>query len=333
MRRARAPPTVAEMDGVLRAHEGLCLLLIRVLLRLAVAVEDWRGGFRKRAVRLRGSLRKVLRRLLRDRGVRAPHPGGRPSWNRTPREIEEQIVRLHVDAPQLGAGQLQRLAYRVLGFRSARETIRKILIRNQDLIGEMEEEQRRVPRRIEVSRPKRLWGMDLTLVWILGLIPVWLLGVVDYHGSRLVVLEALRWPTAASVAEAVDRAMASHGAPERVLTDRGSVFRAERFEALLCAHGVAHTLARPCHPWTNGRIERLFRTFKETVRACFWLVRSRSELERICRDFIEFYNGHRPHGSHGGRTPDEVHTGRPLQAGHLGRISFFEGRLAWWRFT
>jgi len=34
---------------------------------------------------------------------------------------------------------------------------------------------------------------------------------------------------------------------------------------------IDHTRIRPAHPWTNGRIERLFRTFKEAVFAHIWL--------------------------------------------------------------
>jgi hypothetical protein len=45
-------------------------------------------------------------------------------WNRTPDHVE-QVVRLHVEQPHLGAGQLRMLAARVLAFRAARETFRR----------------------------------------------------------------------------------------------------------------------------------------------------------------------------------------------------------------
>ena len=180
-------------------------------------------------------------------------------------------MRLLVEQPQLGTGQLMRLAERVLGLRATRETFRQILIRRRDLVIELEDARRRRPRRIRVSQPGQLWGVALTLVWFLCFWPAWLLGAVDYHGSRLVVFERLPWPTAAAVTRALGRAFDQHGAPERLLTDRGPVFTAAVFADVCATRGVHHVRIRPGHCWTNGRIERVFRTFKQTVFGFIWL--------------------------------------------------------------
>ncbi len=36
---------------------------------------------------------------------------------------------------------------------------------------------------------------------------------------------------------------------------------------------------------------------------------------------------------YGGRTPEEVHAGREVAIGHVGRLVLFDGRLRWWRFS
>jgi transposase InsO family protein len=190
-----------------------------------------------------------------------------------------------------------------LGFHAARETFRRILIRRRDLVGALQQARRRRPRRISASRPLDLWGADLTLLFVLGFLPVWILGVVDYRGSRLVAFEPLPWPTAAAIARVLGAAMDRHGAPSRLLTDRGPVFRAQAVADLLAAHGVRHVLTRPAHPWINGRIERVFRLFKETVFSRFWLIASRRQLGRFCTDFLLWHNRDRPHG---GQAPPEV---------------------------
>jgi hypothetical protein len=51
----------------------------------------------------------------------------------------------------------------------------------------------------------------------------------------------------------------------------------------------------PTHPWTNDRIERIFRTFKETVSSRFWLVASLRQLDRFCADQGPRLSGYR-HG-------------------------------------
>jgi hypothetical protein len=126
------------------------------------------------------------------------------------------VVRLHVEQPHLGAGQLRWLAARVLGFSAARETFRQILIRRRDLVVALQEQRRQHPRRIDVRRRGRLWGLDLTVVWVLAIVPVWLVGIVDYHGSRLLTLQRITWwPTAAQIAAVLERTMSEHGAPTR----------------------------------------------------------------------------------------------------------------------
>lgn len=327
------------MSALLTLHRRGCWLVIRALLWLAVAVDDHRRHSHRSVTRWQRRVRPLYERWLRWRGLLEPPPprhrrGQRPH-NRTPAHVEEQVVRPHVEHPTLGAGQLGRLAHRVLGLSAARETFRQILIRRRDLVVALQNERRRRSRRIHVAGARELWGADLTLVWLLGIVPVWLLGVVDYHGSRLLTLERRAWwPTAAQVAGAFERAVGEHGAPERLLTDRAPVMRAGVVEAALARHGT-RVLTRPSHAWTNGRIERLFRTFKETLflHAGVWLLRSTAQLDRYCADFRAFYNGHRPHSSYDGRTPDEVHQGRPAKMGCTTRITFFDGRLRWWRFT
>ena len=223
------------MGSLLRAHDRLCLALIRLLLRLALAADEHRRRGPPRWRRWRGSVRRLVRSWLRrnDPAAIASFPRRRRPWNRTPAETEEKVVRLHVEQPLLGAGQLRHLAARVLAFDAARETFRRILIRRRDLVVALDQERRRRPRRIRVSGPRQLWGADLTIVWVLGFIPAWILGIVDYHGTRLLAFERLRWPTSAHVARVLDTVVRDHGPPDRLLTDRAPVFRAATVEAVL----------------------------------------------------------------------------------------------------
>jgi putative transposase len=165
-----------------------------------------------------------------------------------------------------------------------------------------------------------------------GFFPVWIVGIVDYHGSRIVTFERVSWPTAANVARVLGTALRRHGEPRRILTDRAPYFTAEPVAALLATNGVRHVRIRPAHAWTNGRIERVFRIFREAVLSRFWLLANRRQIDRLCADFIQWHNRDRPHGSYDGRTPDEVHFGRRQQRVPLGRVTYFDERLNWYRF-
>jgi transposase InsO family protein len=186
-----------------------------------------------------------------------------------------------------------------------------------------------------IYRPRLLQGADLTLVWVLGFIPIWVLGIVDYHGSRIISRERMRWwPTGPQVAAAFQRAFGAEGRPERVLTDRGPGFRAAVVQDVFARAGVRHVLTRPAHPWTNGRVERLFATYKSTLRSVVWLIGTVGQADRFTADFVRWYNTSRPHGAWDGRTPDEVFFGRPKHIPERRRVvSYFDGRMAWYDFS
>jgi hypothetical protein len=120
---------------------------------------------------------------------------------------------------------------------------------------------------------------------------------------------------------------------QRLLTDSGSAFIAAGFVGALERLGIRHCRTRPAHPWTSGRIERVFSTLKQSVRQSVWLFASVPQVERFCRDFLLWHNRDRPHSAWGGRTPDEVWFGRKKRLRPLGRVDYFVGTLHWWRFA
>jgi len=240
-------------------------------------------------------------------------------------------VRLHVGQPQLGEGQLQYLAARLLGFQASKETFRRILARRRDLVVALEDVTRRRPRRIQSpasstlgSRPHHRLG--------LGDLPH-----LDPRRRRLSRQPLGRF-RAHRARERVERdcrprtSLSTGGAPERLLTDSAPIFSTIEFQACLGGYGVQHVRTKPCHPWTNGRIERVFRTFKETVSRVTWLVSSVGQLDRFVADFHQWHNRDRPHSAWDGRTPDEVFFDRPKRLRAIGRITYFDGRLSWYRF-
>lgn len=71
--------------------------------------------------------------------------------------------------------------------------------------------------------------------------------------------------------------------------DAGEFFRAHSFELACAQNGVDHRLTKPCHPWTNGQVERMNRTLKEaTVKRYHY--DSHDQLRTHLQMFIDAYN-------------------------------------------
>ena len=80
-----------------------------------------------------------------------------------------------------------------------------------------------------------------------------------------------------------------------------------RCHALGCAcekHGIEHRLATPCHPWTNGQVQRMSRTLKDaTVRRCHHA--SHDDLRRHVQLFLDAHDHARRLKALRGLTPYE----------------------------
>lgn len=93
---------------------------------------------------------------------------------------------------------------------------------------------------------------------------------------------------------------------EQVQTDNGSEF-ASGFHWHLLDLGIRHTYIRPATPRLNGKVERSHRIdAEEFYRQLEGVVIDDTDLfnERL-REWENFYNFERPHGSLGGQTPYE----------------------------
>jgi putative transposase len=243
--------------------------------------------------------------------------------NRTSRAVEDLVLELQAQRPDLGFRAIQQLMWRIHDRQLSIATVRAISIRRAD-----DNPFGRKPKtkpRIDVDTPMTLWGLDYTVVKWCGVWPIYLLGIVDYCGSRLVMVQRLR-PTTEHLCRALDEAFSKLGTPARMMSDNGSQFTLHVFQAFLQQRGVAHTRTKPAHPWTNGRIERLFRTLKQEQRRYHRIFLSMRQIDGFCDEFYRFYNFCRPHSSFGAQTPSEAFTGKRF-VGTPKKVLLFRGQL------
>ena len=92
----------------------------------------------------------------------------------------------------------------------------------------------------------------------------------------------------------------------RVLTDNGVGYRRNSpFDQACRERGIRHTLTKPYHPWTNGRVERFIKTFQEECVHAEARWTSDEERRYAIALWLAFYNSRRPHTTLGGLAPDQ----------------------------
>ncbi|CAF4372128.1 unnamed protein product [Rotaria sp. Silwood2] len=86
--------------------------------------------------------------------------------------------------------------------------------------------------------------------------------------SKFVIAKAVRDCTADTAARFLqEEVICKYGTPKCVLTDNGTHFTSTMMKLLLKRLGITHLYATPCHPQTNGQIERFNSTMDAKIAA------------------------------------------------------------------
>jgi putative transposase len=106
----------------------------------------------------------------------------------------------------------------------------------------------------------------------------------------------------------LEEAMTKFGKPTIFNTDQGSQFTSPRFTTILTDAGIKVSMDGRGRWMDNVFIERLWRSLKYE---CIYLhaFEAGSEVRTGILKWVSYYNVERPHSTHSGRTPTEVHTG------------------------
>src|SRR5215207_7949835 len=131
---------------------------------------------------------------------------------------------------------------------------------------------------------------------------------LEFHGSRVTsrfVHLAVKddETTASAVAFLNEAVRAFPFQVTHVLTDRGSCFTADGFEAACQKLGVEHRKTRPYTPRTNGMVERFNGPIQREVLGI--TVSSHRDLDTLLRGFNQAYNARRQRVLKG-RSPEMV---------------------------
>ena len=288
---------------------------------LAAAIDD--GGSVAGAARRYGVSRQRAYKIKRrwdadgDSGLPPRSRAARTIANRTDAVPASRIVelrkQLEKDGPDAGAESIAARLEREGVRPPANSTIHRILVSAGLVRPEPGKRPKASYTRFEASPPDELWQSDFTH-WPIATVPgAVVVSRLDDRSRNLLHARAFATVTMDDVQATFLQACAEHGIPARTLTDNGTVYTTRpisaapgRFERTLALMGVRQSNGRPCHPQTQGKIERYHRTLKQWLSARP-LASSIDELNEQLAEFRHVYNEERPHRALGRRTPGEAY--------------------------
>jgi transposase InsO family protein len=211
--------------------------------------------------------------------------------------------------PSMGAAQIRAQLKRFKGWRVSIKAIARVLrAHGYEPVHRGSRPQGPEPQRFEAPRRNALWQMDFTDLRVAG--EHLHLLVIQDDFSRYVVGHTLADSPEAEVAvAALAAAIARHGRPEAVRTDRGGAFKAAAFSRFLDSELIDHILGRAYHPQGGGKVESILGTVKREL----WEVEhfaDRAEATRRLGEFLCHFNERRAHMGIDGLTPADRFFGR-----------------------
>jgi transposase InsO family protein/transposase-like protein len=237
-------------------------------------------------------------------------------WNRIPEAIQNQIVELALDAPELSPRELavrftdeskyfvsESSVYRLLKAHDLITSPAYIVIKAADEFKD------------KTSAPNELWQTDFTYFKIVGWGWHYLSTILDDFSRYIVAWKLCATMRADDVTATLDLALASAGLDHaavvhrpRLLSDNGASYVSGDLAKWLEQKGMSHVRGAPYHPQTQGKIERWHQTLKNRI-----LLENSylpGDLEQRIAAFVTHYNHDRYHESLDNLTPADVYFGR-----------------------
>ena len=164
-------------------------------------------------------------------------------------------------------------------------------------------------------RVNQMWQTDFTYLKVIGWGWYYLSTVLDDYSRYIIAWELCSTMTATDANRTLEMALNKTGLDKKrapkLLSDNGSCYISGELQRFVEDNGIMHVRGAPCHPQTQGKIERYHRTMKNVIKLDNYY--SPGELEHAIGRFVEYYNSLRYHESLNNVTPEDVFLGRSNQ--------------------
>ena len=243
---------------------------------------------------------------------RSRRPRGAPS--RTPGAVEKAVLAVRAEHPAWGGRKIAAVVTREGGTAPAPSTVTAILRRNGVELGAFGGG---APpfKRFEHAAPNDLWQMDFKGHVAMRQGRLHPLDAIDDHSRFLVLLAACDNERTETARDCLVKAFRLYGLPLCMMMDNGPPWGgpAACFNpptVFLIEQGIRVGHSRPCHPQTNGKIERQHRAQKAEVLSGPPFD-NLEHAQRKLSEWRDIYNTRRPHEAIGMAVPLDRHAPSP----------------------
>ena len=172
---------------------------------------------------------------------------------------------------------------------------------------------------VPASRPNERWSMDFMSDQLANGRTIRVFNVVDDFTRQCLAMEVDTSLNGVRVTRVLDRLVARHGHPQRIVMDNGPEFTGKALDRWAWEHRVQLAFIEPGKPVQNAFVESFNGTCRNECLNENWFL-SLADARTIIENWRIDYNDQRPHSSLGGRTPSEfataIQTTTPSTAGN-----------------
>ena len=237
-------------------------------------------------------------------------------WNRIPDDVRQRVIDMALECTDLSPRELATRFTDQTGYFVSESSVYRLL-KAHDLIAS--------PAFIVIkaadefkdktTAPNQLWQTDFTYLKVTGWGWQYLSTILDDFSRYIVAWKLCTTMKVSDVTDTLQLALAASGCDSarvahkpRLLSDNGSSYISGDLADWLNDKGMRHIRGSPCHPQTQGKIERWHQTLKNRILLENYYLPG--DLKRQINAFVEHYNHNRYHESLRNLTPADVYFGR-----------------------
>jgi putative transposase len=237
-------------------------------------------------------------------------------WNRIPDDVRERILAMALDVPDLSPRELATRFTDSEGYFVSESSVYRLL-KAHDLITSPAFVVIKAADEFKdkTTAPNPLWQTDFTYLKVIGWGWFYLSTILDDFSRYIIAWKLCTTMKADDVTDTLELALAASGCggarvvhKPRLLSDNGPSYVSGELADWLAEEGMSHVRGAPCHPQTQGKIERWHQTLKNRILLEIYFLLG--DLEAHLERFVDHYNHRRYHESLKNLTPADVYFGR-----------------------